>query len=145
MNMHIVVVQSLNPVLLFVTPMACSTSDFPILHYLSEFAQTLVHWVSDTIHLILYRPLLLSSVFPSITVFSNESVHIRWPKYWRFSISPCNVYSGLISFRMDWFGLLAVQEILKSLLQHQSSKASINSLVLSLLYGPTLTSVHDYW
>ena len=72
--------------------------------------------------------LLLSSIFPSIRVFSNESVlHIKWPKYWRFSfsISPSNKYSGLISFGMDWFDLLAVQGTLKSLLQHHSSKASI--------------------
>ena len=82
-----------------------------------------------TIHLVLYRPLLhLSSVFPSIRVFSNESVLCtRWPKFWsfRFSISPSSEYSGLISIRMDWLDLLAVQGILKSLLQHHSSKASI--------------------
>ena len=80
-------------------------------------------------HLILCRPLfLLSSIFPSIRVFSSESVlHIRWPKYWRFSfsISPSNEYSGLVSFRMDWLDLLAVQGTLKSLLQHHTSKASI--------------------
>ena len=79
-------------------------------------------------HLILCRPLLLPSIFPSIRVFSNESVlHIRWPKYWSFSfsISPFNGYSGLISFRIAWLYLLAVQETLKSLLQHHSSKASI--------------------
>ena len=80
-------------------------------------------------HLILCRPLLLlPSIFPSIRVFSNESVlHIRWPKYWSFSfnISPTNEHPGLISFRMDWFDLLAVQGTLKSLLQHHSSKASI--------------------
>ena len=80
-------------------------------------------------HLILCHPLLLlPSIFPSIRVFSNESVlHMSWPKYWSFSfsISPSNEYSGLISFRMDWFGLLAVQGTLKSLLQHHSSKASI--------------------
>ena len=80
-------------------------------------------------HLILCCPLLLPpSIFPSIRIFSNESVlHIRWPKYWSFSfsISPSNEYSGLISFRMDWLDLLAVQGILKSLLQHHSSKASI--------------------
>ena len=78
-------------------------------------------------HLILCHPLLLQpSIFPSIRVFSNESVlHIRWPKYWSFSISPSNEHSGLISFRMDWFDLLAVQGTLKSLLQHHSSKASI--------------------
>src|SRR5574337_729093 len=80
-------------------------------------------------HLILCHPLLLlPSIFPSIRVFSNESVlHIRWPKYWSFSfsISPSNEYSGLISFRMDWFDLLVVQGTLKNLLQHHSSKASI--------------------
>ena len=80
-------------------------------------------------HLILCCPLLLlPSIFPSVRVFSNESVlHIRWPKYWSFSfsISPSNVYSGLIFFRIDWFDLLAVQGTLKSLLQHHSSKASI--------------------
>ena len=80
-------------------------------------------------HLILCRPLLLlPSIFPSITVFSNESaLHIRWPEYWSFSfsISPSNEYSGLISFRVDWLDLLAVQGILKSLLQHHSAKASI--------------------
>ena len=76
-------------------------------------------------HLILCHPLLLlPSIFPSIRVFSNESVlHIRWPKYWSFSISPSNEYSGLISFRIDWFDLFAVQKTLKSLLQHHSSKA----------------------
>ena len=79
-------------------------------------------------HLILCRPLLPPSIFPSIKVFSNESgVHIRWPKYWSFSfsISPSNEYSGLISFRMDWLDLLAVQGTRKSLLQHHSSTASI--------------------
>ena len=79
-------------------------------------------------HLILCRPLLLPSVFPSIRVFSNESpLRIRWPKYWSFSFSihASNEYSGLISFRIDWFDLLAVQGTLKSLLQHHSSKASI--------------------
>ena len=99
-------------------------------------------------HLILCCPLLLPSIFPSIRVFSNESVlHIRRPKYWSFScsISPSNEYSGLISFRMDWLGLLAVQGTLKSVLQPHSSKASINSSVLSLLCSPTLTSVHDNW
>ena len=99
-------------------------------------------------HLILCCALLLPpSIFPSIRVFSNESaLHIRWPKYWSFSfcISPSNEHPGLISFRMDWFDLLAVQETLKSLLQHHSSKASI-LLALSLLYGLILISVHKYW
>ena len=97
-------------------------------------------------HLILCPPLLLiPSVFPSIEVLSNESaLHIRWPKYWCFSssISPSSEYSGLISFRIDWFDLLAVQGTLKSLRQHHNTK-NINSLVF--LYGSTLTSVHDYW
>ena len=98
-------------------------------------------------HLILCYPLLLLSlIFPNIRVFSNESVlHIRWPKYWSFSISPSNECSGLISFKMDWLDLLAVQGTLKSFLQHHSSKASINSSALSFLYTPTLTSIHDYW
>ena len=98
-------------------------------------------------HLILCCPLLLPSIFPSIRIFSKESVlHIRWPKHWSFSfsISPSNEHSGLISFRMDWLDLLAVLGTLKCLIQHHSSK-SINSLALSFLYSPTLTSTHDYW
>ena len=127
-------------------PMDCSMSGFPVLYHLLEFAQTHVHQVRDAIqpsHLCCPL-LLLSSVFPSIRVCSNKSVlPIRQPKYrsFSFSINPSNEYSGLISFRVDWFDLLAVQGILKSLFQHHSSKASI----LSLLYGPTLTSIHDYW
>ena len=99
-------------------------------------------------HLILCRRLLLPpSIFPSIRVFSSESVLcIRWPKYWSFSfsISPSNEYSGLISFRMDWLDLLAVQGTLKSLLQHHSSKASI-LWRSAFFYSTTLTSIHDYW
>ena len=98
-------------------------------------------------HLILCRPLLLlPSIFPSIRVFSNESVlHIRWPRYWSFSfnISPSNEHSGLISFRMDWLDLLAVQGILKSLLQHHSSKASIlwcSAFFLFQLSHPYMTT-----
>ena len=98
-------------------------------------------------HLIPYHPfLLLPSIFPSIRVFSNKSaLCIRWSYYWSFSfsISYSNEYSVLISFGIDWFYFLAVQEIPKSLLQHYSLK-SINSLMLSLLYDPTLTSIHDY-
>ena len=98
-------------------------------------------------HLILcHSLLLLTSIFPSIRVFSNESVLcIKWPKYWSFSssISPSNEHSGLISFRMVWLDLLAVQGTLKRLLQHHSSKASI--LQHSFPYGPTLISSHDYW
>ena len=99
-------------------------------------------------HLILCHPLLLlPSIFPSITVFSNESVlRIRWPKYWSFSfnISPSNEHSGLISFRMKWLDLFAVQGTLKESSQTPQFK-SINSLVLSFLYSPTLTSIHDHW
>ena len=90
---------------------------------------TSIESVMPSSHLILYRPLLLlPSIFPSIRVFSNESaLHIRWPKYWSFSfnISPSNEHPGLISFRMDWLDLLAIQGTLKSLLQHHSWKASI--------------------
>ena len=99
-------------------------------------------------HLILCHPLLLPpSICPSIRVFSNESpLSIRWPKYWSFSfsISPSNEYSGLISFRMDWLDLLAIQGTLKSLLQHHSSKASFLQSSASFMV-PTLTSIHDYW
>ena len=103
---------------------------FPVLHHLPEFAQTYVHRVGDAIQPFhpLSSLLLLLSIILSIRVFSNESViHIRWPKYrsFNFSISPSNEYSGLISFRIDWFDLLAVQGTLKSLLQPHSSKTSI--------------------
>ena len=97
-------------------------------------------------HLILCRLLLLPSIFPSIRVFSNESVlHLRWPKYWSFSfsISPSNEYSGLISFRIDWFDLIAVQGTLKSLLQHHSSKASIlqhSAFLMVQLSHPYMTT-----
>ena len=108
-------------------PMDCSMPGFPVLHYLEEFAQPHVHWVNDDIQPShpLSPLLLLSSVFPSIRVFSSESaLDIRWPQYWSFSFSPYNKYSGLISYKIDWFDL-AVQGTLKSLLQHHSSKASI--------------------
>ena len=106
--------------------MNCSTPGLPVHHQFPEFTQTHALWVSDAIQ---PSPLLLPpSIFPSIRVFWNESVlPIRWPKYWSFSfnICPSNEYSGLISFRMDWLDLLAVQGTLKSLLQNHSSKASI--------------------
>ena len=108
--------------------MNCSMPGFPVCHQLLELAQIMsIELVMPSNHLILCRPLLLlPSIFPSIKVFSNESVlHIRWPKYWSFSISPSNEYSRLISFRIDWFDLLSVQGTLKSLLQHHGSKASI--------------------
>ena len=99
-------------------------------------------------HLILCHPLLLPSVFPSIRVFSNESVLcIRWPKCLSFSlsISLSNEYSGLISFRMNWLDLLAVQGTLKSLLQHHSSKTSILQCSAFFIVQLSLTSIHDYW
>ena len=110
--------------------MDCSTPRFSVLHHLLELAQTHVHRVVlPSNHLIFCHPLLLlPSIFPSIRVFSDESaLHIRWPKYWSFSVSagPSNDHSRLISFRIDWLDLLAVQGILKHLLQHHSLKASI--------------------
>ena len=111
-------------------PMDCSTPGFPVHHQLPELTQTHVHRVSEAIQPShpLSSPSLPPSIFPIIRVFSNESAfRIRCPKYWSFSfnISPSNEHSRLISFRMDCFGLLAVQGTLKSLLQHHSSKASI--------------------
>ena len=123
--------------------MGCSTPEFPVLHYLLELAQimfTEFAMLSD--HLIrCHCLLLLSSIFPSIRVLSTESgLHIN---YWDFSINPSSEYSGLTSFRIDWFDLLAVQGTHKSLFQH-NSKASI--LWCSAFFnGPTLTSIHDYW
>ena len=110
--------------------MDCSTLGFLVYHQLQSLLKLMsIESVMPSNHLILFCPLLLlPSVFPSIRVFSNKLVlHIRWPKYWSFSfrISLSNEYSGLISFRMDWLDLLAVQGILKSLLQHHSSKASV--------------------
>ena len=111
--------------------MDCSMPGFPVHHQLLELTQTHVHCVNDAIQPshTLSTLLLLPSIFPSIRVFSNELVlHIRWPKYWSFSfsISPCNEYSGLISFRIDWLDLLAVQGTLKSLLQHHGSRVSVH-------------------
>ena len=128
-------VQSLSHVRLFATPWIAACQDSLSI----TNSQSLLRLVSITLvmpsdHLILCHPLLPPSIFPSITVFSNESIlHIRWPKYWSysFSISPSNEYSGLISFRMDCLDLLAVQRTLKSL-QHHSSKAS--NLWLSALF-----------
>ena len=111
-------------------PMDCSMTGFPsIINYQCLLKLTSIGSVMPSSHLILCHPLLLPhSIFPSIRVFSNESFfHTRWPKYWSFSfnITPSSEHSGLISFRMDWFHLLAVQGTLKSLLQLRSSKASI--------------------
>ena len=109
--------------------MNCNTPGFPVLHHLPEMLKLRsIESVMPSNHLILCHPLLPPSIFPSIRVFSNESIlHIRWPKYWSFSfsISPSNEYSGLISFRMHWLDLLAIQGTLESLLQHHSSKASV--------------------
>jgi len=123
-------VQSLSHVWLFATPWTAACQDsLSITNPWSLVKLMSIESVMLSSYLILCRPLLLPpSIFPSIRVFSNESVlHIRWPKYWSFSfsISPSNEYSGLISSWMDWLDLLTVQETLKSLLQHHSSKASI--------------------
>ena len=122
-------VQLLSPVQLC-DPMNCSTPGLSVHHQVPEFTQTHVHRVGDAIQpSVLCRPLLLlPSIFPSIRVFLNQSaLCIRWPKYWSFSfnISLSNEHPGLISFRMDWLDLLAVQGTLKCLLQHHTSKASI--------------------
>ena len=124
-------VQSVQLCLTLCNSMDCSMRGFPVHHQLLEPTQSHGHHVGDAIkqfHLLSSSSTSAFSFFPSIRLFSNELVLcIRWPKYWSFSfsISPSNGYSGLISFRMDWLDLCAVQGTLKSLLQHQSSKASI--------------------
>ena len=121
-------VQSLSGFCLFVTPwIAARQASLSIINSWSLLKLISIESVVPSNHPVLFCPLLiLPSIFPSIRVFSNKSVlRIRLPKYWSFSISPSNEYSGLISFRMDWLDLLAVQGTLKSLLQHHSSKASI--------------------
>ena len=132
----------------FCNPMNRSTPGLPVYHKLPELIQTHVHQVGDATQPShpLSSPFPPAPVPPSIRVFSNESVlRMRWPKYWSFSfsISPSSEYSGLISFRMDWLDLLAVQGTLKSSPAPQFK--SINSSVLSFLYGPNFTSIHDYW
>ena len=139
-------VQSLSHVRLFATPwIAACQASLSITNSWSSHRRTSIESVMPSSHLILCRPLLLlPPIPPSIKVFSNEStLRTRWPKYWSFSFSiiPSKEIPGLISFRMDWLDLLAVQGTLKTL-QHHSSKASI--LVLSLLHSPTLTSIHDH-
>ena len=141
--------QSLSHVWLFATPWyAALQASLSNTNTRSLLKLKSIESVMPSNHLILCCPLLfLPSIVPSIRVFSSESVlYIRWPQYWSFSfnISPSNEYSGLISFRMDWLDLLEVQGTLKSLLPTPQFK-SINSLALSFLYGPTLTSIHDYW
>jgi len=138
-------VQSLSRVWLFVTPwIAAGQASLSITNSRSSPKLMCIELVMPSSHLILYHPLLLlPSIAPSIRVFSNESaLRIRWPKYWSFcfNISPYNEHPGLVSFRMDWLDLLAVQG---------SSPApqfkSINSSALSFLHSPTLTSIHDHW
>ena len=141
-------VQSLSCVRLFATPWnAALQASLSISNSWSLLKLMSIESVTPTIHhLILRRPLLLPpSMFPSIRVFSNESVlHIRWPKDWSlsFSISPSNEHPGLISFWMDWLDLLEVQGPLESSPTPQFK--SINTLALSFLYSPTLTSIYDY-
>ena len=130
--------------------MDCSIPDFPIHHQLPQLLKLMsIKLVIPSNHLILYQPLLLlPSILPSIRVFSRESVLlIRWPKYWRFSlsISPSNEYSGLISFRMDGFYFLPAQGTLQESSPTPQFKSNNSSSALRLLYGPTFTSIHDHW
>ena len=139
-------VQSLSRGQLFATPWTVAhQASLSITNSRSLLKLRSIESVMPSNHLILCHPLLLlPSVFPSIKVFSNESVlHIRWPKYcsFSFSISPSSEHLGLISFRMDWLDLLAVQGESSPTPQFKS----IKSLVFSFLYSPTLTSIHDYW
>ena len=141
-------VQLLSRVQLFATPwIAARQASLSISNSRSLLKLMSIKLVMPSNHLILCRPLLLlPSIFPSIRVFSNESVlGIRWPKYWTFSfsISPSNEYSELISFRTDWVDLLKSKGGQVS--SPTSQFKSINSLVLNFLYSPTLTSIHDYW
>ena len=143
-----ILIQLLSRVPIFATPWtaACQASlSFTISQNLLKL--TSIESVMPSNHLILCRPLLLlPSTFPSIRVFSNESaLHIRWPKTWSFSfsISPSSEYSGLVSFRIDSFDLLAAQGTLKESSPTPQFK-SINSSALSLLHSPTLTSIHDH-
>ena len=141
------ILHELSAYLTLCNPTDCSMPGFYVLHYLSEFAQVHVHWLSDAI-----QPSypLSSPSPPTLNLSQHQSLFQRLSSSHRvvkvlelfsFTISPSNEYPGLISFRIDWFDLLAVQGTLKSLLPHHS----INSSVLSLLYGPTLTTIHDYW
>ena len=142
-------VQSLSRVQLFLTPWATAhQASLSITNSQSLLKLMSIELVMPSNHPILCHPLLLPpSIFPSIRVFSNEPIlHIRWPKYWSlsFSISPSNEYSGLISFRVGWFDLLGVQGTLQDSSPTPQFK-SINSLALSFLYSPTLTSIYDHW
>ena len=121
-------------------PMNCSMPGFPVHHQLPEFAQTHAHRVSDAIQA--SHP--LSSPSPPVFNLSQSVLHIRWPKYRSFSISPSSKYSGLISFRMDWLDLLAVLRDSQESSPTPQFK-SINSSALSLIHSPALTSIHDHW
>ena len=141
-------VQSLSRVRLFATPwIAARQTSLSITNSQSSLKLTSIKLVMPSSHLILCCPLLLlPPIPPSIRVFSNEStLHMRWPKYWSFSfsISPSNEYSGLISFRMDWWSPCSPRDSQESSSTPQFK--SINSWALSLLYSPTLTSIHDHW
>ena len=140
-------VQSLSRVRLFATLwIAARQASLSITNSQSPPKPMSTESVMPSNHLILCRPLLLPSIFPSIRVFSNESaLHIRWPKYWScsFKISPSNEHPGLISFRMDW--LISLQSKGLSRVFSIPQFKSINSSALSFLYSPTLTSIHDYW
>ena len=141
-------VQWVSHVQLFVSPWtAARQASLSITNSQSLLKLMSIESVMPSKHLIFCRPLLLlPSIFPSIRVFLNESVlHIKWPKYWSFSfsISPSNEYSGLISFRMDWLDLLAVQRTLKSLLQHHSPEASILRHSAFFMVQLSLTSIHE--
>ena len=147
-NIQFSSVQSLSRVRLFVTPWtAARQASLSITNFRSLLKLMSTESVMPFNHLILCHPFLLPpSIFPRIRVFSSESgLRLRWPKYrsFSFSISPSNEYSGLISFKIDWLDLLAVQGTLKSLSTPQYK--SINSSALSFLYSPTLISIHDYW
>ena len=140
------VAQLLSYVQSFVMPWS-STPGFLVLLYLPDFAQTHVHWVSDTFQPShpLSSPLLLPSIFPDIRVFSNDlALRTRWPKYWSFRISPSNEYSGLISFRIDWFDLLAVSKGLSRVFSSTSVWKHQFFCTQPSLWS-SLSSVHDCW
>ena len=115
-----------------------------VLHGVAKSQTRLSNWTEPNHFILCHSLLLLPSIFPSIRIFSSESaLCMRWPKYWSISISPSNEYSGLISFRIDWLDLLAAQDSQES--SPTPHFKSIKPLMLSLLYGPTLISIHDYW
>ena len=143
-------VQSLSHVWLFATPWTTARHAYLCITNPQSLPKPVsIELVMPSSHLILCCPIFLKPPFPpSFRVFSKQSaLHIRWPKYWSFSfnITPSNEHPGLISFMMDWLDLLAVQGTLKSLSSPTSQLKSVNSSVLSFLYSPTLTSIHDHW